>query len=170
MEALPFPDGAFDTVLSQFGHMFAPRPDVAVAEMLRVLKPGGTIAFSTWPPELIIGRLFTLVARYMPPPPVPVAPPPLWGDPQVIRQRLGSAVKDLVFNRGTMEVPALSPQHNRLMTEQTAGPILRLVETLGANDPARLAEFRREFESSIRDYFGENVIRQDFLMTRATKL
>lgn len=44
------------------------------------------------------------------------------------------------------------------------------METLGANDPARMAEFRREFESSIRDYFGENVIRQDFLMTRATKL
>ncbi|MEO7246339.1 MAG: BTAD domain-containing putative transcriptional regulator [Rubrivivax sp.] len=41
-----------DIVLSQFGHMFAPRPDVAIAEMLRVLKPGGTIAFSTWPPEL----------------------------------------------------------------------------------------------------------------------
>src|SRR5437762_5497353 len=49
VEALPFPDGAFDVVLSQFGHMFAPRPEVAIREMLRVLKPGGTIAFSTWP-------------------------------------------------------------------------------------------------------------------------
>lgn len=40
-ERLPYPDGAFDVVLSQFGHMFAPRPDVAVAEMRRVLKPRG---------------------------------------------------------------------------------------------------------------------------------
>src|SRR4051812_682355 len=44
-EALPFDDATFDVVLSQFGHMFAPRPDVAIAEMLRVLKPGGTLAF-----------------------------------------------------------------------------------------------------------------------------
>src|SRR6266516_4415798 len=61
VEALPFQDGAFDVVLSQFGHMFAPRPEVAIHEMLRVLKPSGTIAFSTWPPELLIGRSFTLV-------------------------------------------------------------------------------------------------------------
>ncbi len=46
-ESLPYGDSEFDVVLSQFGHMFAPRPDVTIAEMLRVLKPGGTIAFST---------------------------------------------------------------------------------------------------------------------------
>src|SRR5690348_16552336 len=37
-EQLPFGDAAFDVVLSQFGHMFAPRPEVVVGEMLRVLK------------------------------------------------------------------------------------------------------------------------------------
>src|SRR3569832_2373182 len=52
VEALPFPEAAFDVVVSQFGHMFAPRPEDAFREMLRVLKPGGTIAISTWPPEL----------------------------------------------------------------------------------------------------------------------
>src|SRR5579863_10280804 len=46
-EALPYPDASFDVVLSQFGHMFAPRPAIAVREMLRVLKPGGRVAFST---------------------------------------------------------------------------------------------------------------------------
>src|SRR6266436_4004902 len=107
VEALPFPDGAFDVVLSQFGHMFAPRPEAAIAEMLRVLKPGGTIAFSTWPPELFIGRTFALVGRYMPPPPPGIAPPTLWGDPTVIRERLGAAVRDIVFDRATMLVPAL---------------------------------------------------------------
>src|SRR5258708_29829585 len=43
-ESLPFQEAAFDVVLSQFGHMFAPQPEVALAEMLRVLKPGGTLA------------------------------------------------------------------------------------------------------------------------------
>ena len=59
VEHLPFDESTFDTVVSQYGHMFAPRPDVAVAEMLRVLKPGGVIAFSTWPPELFVGQIST---------------------------------------------------------------------------------------------------------------
>ncbi len=90
-EALPFPDATFDLVVSQFGHMFAPRPLVAVGEMLRVLKPGGTVAFATWPPELFTGRWFALMGRYAPPPPEGVSPPPQWGDPNIVRERLGSA-------------------------------------------------------------------------------
>ena len=39
-EALPFADAKFDFVVSQFGHMFAPRPDVAISEMLRVAQAG----------------------------------------------------------------------------------------------------------------------------------
>ena len=93
VEKLPFADAEFDVVLSQYGHMFAPRPDVAIAEMLRVLKPGGTIAFSTWPPELMVGRMFSLVGSYMPPPPPGVSAPPLWGDANVVRERLGERGK-----------------------------------------------------------------------------
>src|SRR3989442_653522 len=92
-ESLPFEDSSFDVVLSQFGHIFAPRPEVAISEMLRVLKPGGTMAFSTWPPELFMGRMFALASRYLPPPPAGAAPPPLWGDPNVVRERLGKSVK-----------------------------------------------------------------------------
>jgi len=169
VEQLPFADGTYDMVLSQFGHIFAPRPDVAIAEMLRVLKPGGTIAFSSWPPELCIGRLFALIGRYLPPPPPGVVPPHLWGDPNVVRERLGNAVKDLRFDRATMRVPALSLQHNRTAMEKTAGPILKLVESLTATDPARLETYRREFEATIADYFEDNVLRQDYLLTRATK-
>ena len=55
VEDLPYADDLFDVVLSQFGHMFGPQPEVTVKEMTRVLKPGGTLAFSTWPPELMLG-------------------------------------------------------------------------------------------------------------------
>jgi SAM-dependent methyltransferase len=168
VEQLPFADSAFDVVLSQFGHMFAPRPDVAIGEMLRVLKPGGTIAFSTWPPELLVARRFALVARYLPPPPG-VAPPPLWGDPNIIRERLGAKVQDIVFDRGRMIVPALSVQQHNAHAERTAGPVLRVVEMLSATDPARLAEFRRETDALVAEYFEDNIVRQDYLMTRATK-
>ena len=169
-EELPFDNGAFDAVVSQFGHMFAPRPQVGVAEMLRVLKPGGTVAFSTWPPELSSAGCSTLVGRYAPPPPVGAPPPGQWGDPNVVRERLGSAVRDIVFDRAAILAPALSPQHNRLMLERTAGPVIKLVEALGSKDPAKLEAFRRECEALIAEYSSDNAVRQDYLLTRATKV
>ena len=89
VENLPFRDAEFDVVLSQFAHIFAPRPEVAIQEMLRVLKAGGRIAFHTWPPELFIGRMFALTASYLPPPDPKPAPPHQWGDPNIVLQRLG---------------------------------------------------------------------------------
>jgi SAM-dependent methyltransferase len=169
IESLPFDDGAFDVVLSQFGHIFAPRPEVATAQMLRVLKPGGTIAFSTWPPELFTGRMFMITARYAPPPPPGVAPPPQWGDPGVVSQRLGKAVKDIVFDRATMLVPALSLQHFRTRLERSAGPLIKLVESLSASDPDKLTAFRSEHDALIAEYYEENTVRQDYLLTRASK-
>jgi SAM-dependent methyltransferase len=41
VEAMPYLDGSFDVVLSQYEHMFAPRPSIALQEMLRVLKISG---------------------------------------------------------------------------------------------------------------------------------
>src|SRR5579863_1817477 len=145
-EALPYPDASFDVVLSQYGHMFAPRPAVVVKEMLRVLKSGGCIAFSTWPPEHFTGRMFALLARYMPPPPPGTEPPALWGDPNVARERLGSAVTDLKFARDTLAAPALSLAHFRAAQEATIGPLTKLIESL-QSDPAKLAQLRAEFDA-----------------------
>ena len=167
-EALPYPDATFDVVLSQFGHMFAPRPEVAISEMLRVLKKGGRIAFSTWPPELMVGKLFALVASYMPPPPG-AAPPPQWGDPTVVLQRLGDKVVDVEFQRDEMRFPSLSPQHYVAVMEQTIGPVAKVVGML-ADDPQRLMQFRQELMALVETYFSNNIVRQSFLMTRAVKL
>lgn len=169
VEKLPFADAAFDVVTSQFGHIFAPRPALALSEMLRVLKPGGTIAFNTWPPTELVGQMFALVARYMPPPPVPAPPPSQWGEKPIILQRFGDAVRDVAFDTGFMLVPALSPQHFRMHTEKTAGPVIKLVETLEKSDPAKLAQFRREYDALSAPYFKDNAMRQQYLMTRATK-
>ena len=170
VEKLPFGDATFDFVLSEFGHIFAPRPEVAIGEMLRVLKPGGTIAFSTWPPELLVGRTFALTASYMPPPPPGVAPPTQWGDPSIVRQRLGSAVKDIMFDRATMLIPALSPSHHRKASEKSGGSMVRIVAELEGSDPAKLEKFRREYDALAGEYFEDNLLRQDYLITRAIKI
>lgn len=166
-EALSYADASFDVVLSQFGHIFAPRPEIAIAEMLRVLKPGGRIAFATWPPEMMIGSMFRLTAEYLPPP-AGVPSPSAWGDPNVVRQRLGDAVTDLRFQRDETWVPTLSPQHYREWMELTAGPLIRLVKAL-ADQPERLAKFRAEFEALSARFFVNNRVRQSFLMSMAVK-
>lgn len=170
VEKLPFADSSFDVVLSQFGHIFAPQPEVAIAEMLRVLKPGGTIAFSTWPPEFFVARMFTLAMQYLPPPPNAAPPPPMWGDTNIVRQRLGSSVKDIHFDRERMSIPALSPAHHRAGAEKSAGAVVRLVAMLQQTDPKKLERFRAEYDALASEYFESNLVRQDYLITRAIKI
>jgi SAM-dependent methyltransferase len=79
-EALPFADASFDAVLSVVGVMFAPDQEQAAAELVRVCRPGGTIALASWTPGGFIGALLLLVSRYAPPPPGLRAPVE-WGDP-----------------------------------------------------------------------------------------
>lgn len=166
VEALPYEDGTFDVVASQFGHMFAPRPDLAIGEMLRVLRPGGTIAFSTWPPEHFVGRFFALVARHTPPPPPGASPPVQWGHVDTVRARLGDAVDDLRFEREIMRPAALSVGHALALLEQTIGPLRALVLS---GDAAAIARCRAEMRALAAEYLEGNTVRQDFLMTRAKK-
>ncbi|HEX2878707.1 MAG TPA: class I SAM-dependent methyltransferase [Polyangiaceae bacterium] len=170
VEALPFPDAKFDFVVSQVGHMFAPRPEVAIKEMLRVLKPGGVVAFTTWPPELFVGRSFALMGKYSPPPLPGVSPPAQWGDPNIVRERLGTAVRDLAFTRGRMTFPILSVGHYRAFMEKNFGPAQKLLGSLDASDPAKAAALRRDMEDLASQYFDDNTLAQDYLITRALKV
>jgi SAM-dependent methyltransferase len=62
-EALPFADGSFDAVVMNFGMLHLARPDAAIAEARRVLRPGGRYAFTVWaPPERAVGFGMTLRA------------------------------------------------------------------------------------------------------------
>ena len=166
VEQLPYADASFDVVLSQFGHLFAPRPEVAVAEMRRVLRPDGRIAFATWPPEHLVGRMFTFVARNSPPAPPGAQSPALWGTPSVVAARLEAGFQAPFFERGTMQFPALSLAHYRLFMERSVGPMQMLVEG-AAGDQVRLGALRQEFEALCAPYHQDNVMRSDYLLTRA---
>ena len=50
-EHLVLGDVSFDVALCAFGLFFFPDPEVAVAEVFRVLRPGGSVAVSTWGEE-----------------------------------------------------------------------------------------------------------------------
>jgi ubiquinone/menaquinone biosynthesis C-methylase UbiE len=77
-EQLPYDDASFDFVISTFGVMFALDQERAAAELLRVCKPGGTIALSTWTVESFPGSMFALSATYGGAAPG-MQPPTNWG-------------------------------------------------------------------------------------------
>ncbi len=89
-EALPYPDGSFDAVVTMFGAMFAPRPDVVVTELLRVTRPGGFIAMANWTPEGFIGRMFEVFQKHVPAPPNGIPSVMLWGREATVRERLAA--------------------------------------------------------------------------------
>jgi SAM-dependent methyltransferase len=93
-EQLPYPDSSFDAVVSMFGAMFAPRPELVAAEMARVLRPGGLLAMANWDPQSFTGEMFRASAKHVPPPPG-VPPPVLWGDETTVRQRLQGSFTDI---------------------------------------------------------------------------
>jgi SAM-dependent methyltransferase len=98
-EELPFEDGAFDRVVSTFGHMFAPRHRRVADEMARVCRKGGAIATCTWTPEGTVGGVFRASGSYMPAPPDFADPPILWGSEDHVREMFGAVASAFEFER-----------------------------------------------------------------------
>ena len=96
-EALQYADASFDLVATLYGAMFAPRPELVAAEMLRVCRPGGTVAMANWTREGFIGKMFGTIGRFIAPPGMPS--PVLWGDEATVRERFGEGVSDLRLTR-----------------------------------------------------------------------
>ena len=92
VEALSFPDASFDAVLSTFGAMFAPDQARTAAQMARVCRPGGRIGMANWTPESLVGAMFKVLGRYVPPP-AGVKPPSAWGVEENLRALFGNGAK-----------------------------------------------------------------------------
>jgi SAM-dependent methyltransferase len=142
-EALPYRDASFDAVVTMFGAMFAPRPEVVAAELKRVCRPGGFIAMANWTPTGFVGRMFKTMSTHVPPP-KGMAPPLMWGDPEIVRERLrdGFSKVDATERLLTFKFPfppADVVQHFR----KYFGPAQKAFESLDEN--AQLA-LRRDLE------------------------
>ena len=129
-EALPYAEGRFDVVATIFGAMFAPRPELVAAELLRVCRPGGTIAMANWTKEGFIGQMFKTFARFIAPPGMPS--PVLWGDETVVRERFGASVSDLRLKRVIYQFDyPFSPADVVEFFRRNYGPTTRAFATLG---------------------------------------
>jgi SAM-dependent methyltransferase len=97
-EQLPYKTGSFETVLSLIGAMFAPRPELVAAELLRVCCRGGRVIMANWTPAGFVGQMFKTIGWHVPPP--PIMPSPLkWGDEETVRERFKAGLKDLRITR-----------------------------------------------------------------------
>ncbi|THF54789.1 class I SAM-dependent methyltransferase [Pseudothauera rhizosphaerae] len=93
-EHLCLPDAAFDHVLAGLALFMFPHPDRALAEMRRVLRPGGRLALSVWgrAEEVpLIARAQDCIARLLPAPRVARPSVFRYGDPALLRAALADA-------------------------------------------------------------------------------
>jgi SAM-dependent methyltransferase len=147
-EELPYVDGSFDLVASAFGVMFAPRPERAAAELLRVCRPGGRIALLSWTPRSLIGQLFLIVCRYAPLPPN-LPPPVLWGVEASVREYLGAGVAEF---RATPRILTLAFPFDPAAVADLYITHLGVIQRAYVNlDPARQAALRHELEQFFSD-------------------
>ena len=65
-----------------------------MAELLRVCRPGGSIALANWTPASFVGEMFRTIGRHVPPP--AVASPLGWGTEQRLEELLGRGVSELL--------------------------------------------------------------------------
>lgn len=147
-EALSFPDGSFDVVVSTFGVMFTPNQDRAAAEMVRVCKRGGKIGLANWTPEGFIGQLFKTIGKHVPPPPG-VKSPALWGTRARIAElfephatSVKSAQRNFVFRYR-------SPEHWLEVFKTYYGPVLK---TFAALESAAQAALQRDLMALIDQF------------------
>lgn len=136
-EALPYDDGAFDTVITMFGAMFAPRPQLAAAELLRVVRPAGRIAMANWTPASFVGAMLKAHVA-MVPPPAGVPNTLLWGDEATARERLAES-RSLSLTRRSiyLEFP-VSPADVVQLFRDYYGPTVRTFEALDDRGRAKL--------------------------------
>lgn len=169
-EGLPYDNNSFDIVMTMFGAMFAPRPDVTAAELIRVCKPGGLIAMANWTPEAFTGQMFKTNAKHVPPPPG-MPSPILWGTEDSVRERLATGISDLQMTRQKIMFtypfgPAEVVEHFR----KYFGPTQRAFESL---DDQGQDALRKDLEDLWTEYNhandGTTQVESEYLEVRATK-
>ncbi len=138
-ENLPFPDASFDVVLSTLGAMFAPDQHKAAGELLRVVRPGGTIGMANWVPDGYVGDLFRTMGKHVPPPPG-LKPPFRWGTEEGLRELLGDGIGSLQARRRSFMWRFPSARHHVEFMRGYYGPLQKAFETLDEQGQKALYE------------------------------
>jgi len=161
-------DGTFDVVTSTCGIMFSPDHAATARELARVTRSGGRLALGNWTADGGLGRMFKMMAPFMPPPPDGVPSPFSWGDREHVRKLLGDTF-ELEFEDGVSTYHVASGEQYWTVFSTSYGPTRTLAESL---DDARREELHRAwvdfFETSYRTD-GEVVHTREYLLVLGTR-
>ncbi len=169
-EALPYEDASFDAVVTMFGAMFAPRPELVASELKRVCRPGGTIAMANWTPAGFIGQMFKTMGKHVTPP-AGMPSPILWGVEETVRERLGEGISSLEMTRQNITFafpfsPAEVVEHFRTYY----GPTQKAFASL---DESKQAALRKDLEelwsANNRATDGTTSVDSEFLTVTAVR-
>jgi SAM-dependent methyltransferase len=154
---LPFPDGAFQIVVCQFGAMFFPDKARAFAEARRVLAPGGAFVFNVWDKladNEFADTVTTALESIFPadPPRFMARTPHGYQDPRAIERDLANGG----FN-GSPEIVAVEARSRAASARIPAiafcqGTPLR--NEIEARDASRLGDATDAAEAALVDRFG----------------
>lgn len=169
-EALPFPDHAFDVVLSSCGLMFAPDHAQVAREVARVTKSGGRIAIQAWSPDSGVARMFQVTARHVPPP-VGVASPFEWGTEAAVTALLGPSFREHRFVRYDCPEYADAPEQLSQLFIDQYGPTHRAYHSLS---PEQARAYRQDLTTLFGSYVtpADGKVRwgREYLITLATRV
>ena len=134
-QALPYEDGTFDAAFSMFGLMFFPDRDKGFAEIYRTLKPGGTVAVTSWAPvdqspamQLMFGAIRTI----KPDLPAPQRAIDTLENPERFRQEMEDAgFKNVAIRCVTKGFPVQSVAEFWTTMVKGSAPIQMLKKNLG---------------------------------------
>ena len=155
-EALPFPDAGFDAVVMSFGLLHLDRPDRALAEAHRVLRPGGRLGFTVWAkPEqsVAFGIVLRAIERHgRLDVPLPPGPPFFrFSDPEESRRALlsvGFQAPEVVL---VPQVWRLGSSPDALFEIMRDGTV-RTAGLLRAQTPEAQDAIRAEISEAVRPY------------------
>jgi SAM-dependent methyltransferase len=170
LERIDEPNASYDVVLCREGLMFAVEPDRAVAEIRRVLRPGGRAAVAVWSARERnpwLGLMMDVVSAHTgaPVPPPGIPGPFALGDPGVLRRMLGDA--GFADRRvGELSVPLRAASFDEWWGRTTAlaGPLAAILAAMpedavqALRESARAAVRPYETASGGLDFPGETLI------------
>ena len=151
VEYLPYDDGEFEVLASNFGLIFAADHVNVAAELGRVARTGGRLGFTAWKPNPKLGELY----RRFTDEPLVGRESTEWGREDHVEDMLGEDF-ELEFHDGTLWIDATSGEELWTLFSASSPPVIGLMSLL---DDAQGEEFHQAFVELFESYREGDTVR-----------
>jgi SAM-dependent methyltransferase len=155
-QALPWGEGEFDAAFSMFGLMFFPDRARGFAELLRVLKPGGTAVVASWAPfEGVFKSVMVAMGELLPDIPFGKGKGPLGEPDELAAEMRAAGFTDVRVEPRTHSMEAESASALWGSFERTSAPVVLLKRNLG---DTKWAEVSRGVVAKLEQQYGGGAV------------